>query len=98
MALNGEAIYSTRPWKISGGPTKSSGGSLYGVRRRDSLPAMCGLPSGRRSLCDRAGLAEDRKLTIKALAANSPHYRGEIARIGLLGRSPPSSGRGTRPE
>jgi alpha-L-fucosidase len=87
MALNGEAIYSTRPWKISGeGPTKSSGGSLYGgstprfvasdVRftiRGDALYAIA------------LAWPEDRKLTIKALAANSPHYRGEIARIGLLG-------------
>ena len=27
----------------------------------------------------------DGKLTIKSLASGSPHYRGEIARIGLLG-------------
>jgi alpha-L-fucosidase len=27
----------------------------------------------------------DGKLLIKALASNSPNYRGEIARIGLLG-------------
>ena len=29
MALNGEAIYSTRPWKVFGeGPTQGAGGSL----------------------------------------------------------------------
>src|SRR5215510_5657520 len=30
MALNGEGIYSTRPWKVFGeGPTKAAAGSLY---------------------------------------------------------------------
>jgi alpha-L-fucosidase len=28
---------------------------------------------------------DDRRLAIKSLAADSPHYRGEIARIGLFG-------------
>lgn len=33
----------------------------------------------------RHGMARQRKLGIKSLASDSPHYRGEIARIGLVG-------------
>ena len=86
MALNSEAIYSTRPWKIHGeGPTKG-GGSLYGgpgpqfvagdirfTAKRDSLYAIA------------LAWPEDRKLVIRSLASDSPHYRGAIARVGLLG-------------
>jgi alpha-L-fucosidase len=86
MALNSEAIYSTRPWKIAGeGPTKP-GGSLYGgagprfvagdlrfTTKGDTLYAIA------------LAWPADRKLTIQALAAGSPHYRGEISRIGLVG-------------
>jgi alpha-L-fucosidase len=87
MALNGEAIYSTRPWKIYGeGPTESAGGSLNGgpglqfvagdirfTTKGDALYAIA------------LAWPEDRKLVIKSLASDSPHHRGEIARIGLLG-------------
>jgi alpha-L-fucosidase len=31
---------------------------------------------------------EDGKLVIKSLASHSPHYRGQIARVGLLGSNP----------
>jgi alpha-L-fucosidase len=56
MAINSEAIYLTRPWKIAGeGPTQTSGATPYG------------------------------RLLIKSLATGSPHYGGEIARVGLLG-------------
>src|ERR1039458_10167273 len=83
MALNSEAIYSTRPWKTYGeGPTQGAGGSLYGrlpqfapgdmrfTTRGDSLYAIAlAWPAGG-------------KLLIKSLATGSPHYGGEIARVG----------------
>jgi alpha-L-fucosidase len=86
MAVNSEAIYSTRPWKVAGeGPTKP-GGSLYGgqvprfvaedlrfTTKGDSLYAIA------------LAWPENGKLVIKSLASDSPHYRGEIARIGLVG-------------
>ena len=86
MAANSEAIYSTRPWKIAGeGPTRASG-SLYGgqgprfgaedfrfTTKGDSLYAIA------------LDWPTDGKLTIKSLASGSPHYPGEIARVGLLG-------------
>ena len=89
MALNSEAIYSTRPWKIAGeGPTQGGSSTPYGalpsfapgdVRftvRADALYAIA------------LAWPADGKLTIKSLASGSPHYRGEIARIGLLGSEP----------
>jgi len=87
MALNGEAIYSTRPWKIYGeGPTNGAGSSLYqgsGPRffagdvrftaKEDTLYAIA------------LGWPEDRKLVIKSLGSDSSYCRGEITRIGLIG-------------
>jgi alpha-L-fucosidase len=74
MTLNGEAIYSTRPWKTDGeGPTQGAGGSLHGG------------PARRFVAGDIRFTAKGDALYAIALALNSPHYRGEIARIGLLG-------------
>ena len=59
MALNGEAIYSTRPWKTYGeGPTQGAGGSLYGgPARRFVAGDIRFTTKGRRSIRDSAGLA-----------------------------------------
>jgi alpha-L-fucosidase len=87
MALNREAIYSTRPWKVFGeGPTKAAGGSLYQgpgaqfvggdirfTTKGDSLYAIV------------LAWPQERRLIIKSLASDSPLYRSEIARIELLG-------------
>ncbi len=86
MAVNNEAIYSTRPWKIAGeGPTKT-GGSLYGgpgprfvaedfrfTTKGDSLYAIV------------LAWPENGKLAIRSLASDSPHYHGEVASVGLVG-------------
>jgi alpha-L-fucosidase len=87
MAINGEAIYSSRPWRIHGeGPSDSGAVSLYGgalpqfvsgdmrfTTRGDSLYAIA------------LAWPADGKLVIKSLAGDSPHVRGQIERIGLLG-------------
>jgi alpha-L-fucosidase len=86
MAVNGEAIYATRPWKIFGeGPTMHGGEAAYGalpayvsgdirfVTKGDTLYAIAlAWPAGG-------------KLLIKSLASNSPYYPGQIGRVGLLG-------------
>ena len=89
MALNGEAIYSTRPWKIPGeGPTKGSG-ALYGGSTAKFVAGDFRFTAKGDTLYAIAlAWPEDRRLTIKSLATGSPHYRGEIARIGLLGSEP----------
>ena len=81
MALNSEAIYSTRPWKIYGeGPTKG-GGSLYGGRGPQFVAGDIRFTTKGDSLYAIAlAWPEDRKLVIRSLASDSPHYRGEIAR------------------
>ena len=87
MALNGEAIYSTRPWKTYGeGPTQGSGGSLYGGPARRFVAGDIRFTAKGDTLYAIAlAWPADGKLVIQSLARNSPHYRGEIASIGLLG-------------
>ena len=86
MELNSEAIYSTRPWKIAGeGPTKA-GGSLYGGQGpRFAAGDIRFTTKGDNLYAIALAWPGDGKLLIKSLATDSPHYRGEIAKIGLLG-------------
>jgi alpha-L-fucosidase len=86
MALNSEAIYSTRPWKVPGeGPTKA-GGSLYGGRGFQFQASDIRFTTKGDSLYAIAmAWPENGKLVIRSLASDSPHYRREIAKIGLLG-------------
>jgi len=86
MALNSEAIYSTRLWKIAGeGPTKP-GGSLYSGRgprftaedirfttKADTLYAIA------------MGWPQDRKLVVRRWPPGRRITHGEIARVGLVG-------------
>lgn len=90
LALNGEAIYGTRPWKIYGeGPTEVVEGSFNDTKRTsftaedirfttrgDTLYAtVLGLPEG--------------NLTIRSLGSGSEHYPGEIGNVQLLGANGP---------
>jgi alpha-L-fucosidase len=91
MAINSEAIHYSRPWKIYGeGPSGSGAGvSLYW----GSLPPFVSSDirfTTRGDTLYAIALAwpEDGTLVIKSLASDSPHYRGQIARIGLLGSDP----------
>jgi alpha-L-fucosidase len=86
MALNGEAIYSTRPWKIAGeGPTQSAASRAYAPIPQFAAGDFRFTTKGDALYAIALGWPSDGKLTIKSLATGSPHYRGEIARIGLLG-------------
>lgn len=86
MALNGEAIYSTRPWKIAGeGPTQSGASRAYAAIQQFASGDFRFTTKGDTLYAIALGWPSDGKLTIKSLASGSPHYRGEIARIGLLG-------------
>jgi alpha-L-fucosidase len=87
MVLNSEAIYSTRPWKTHGeGPTQGAGGSLYAGPARPFVAGDIRFTTKGDALYAIAlAWPGDARLVIKSLALNSPHYRGEIARIGLLG-------------
>jgi alpha-L-fucosidase len=86
MALNSEAIYSTRPWKVAGeGPTQAGGTTPYGALPRFAPGDMRFTTKADALYAIALAWPGDGKLTIKSLASNSPNYRGEIAKIGLLG-------------
>jgi alpha-L-fucosidase len=87
MALNGEAIYSTRPWKIYGeGPTNGAGSPLYqGSGPRFVAGDVRFTTKGDALYAIVLAWPQDRKLVIKSLGSDSSDWRGEIARIGLLG-------------
>jgi len=86
MAINSEAIYSTRPWKIAGeGPTQSSGATPYGRLPQFAPGDMRFTTKGDSLYAIALAWPADGKLLIKSLATGSPHYGGEIARVGLLG-------------
>ena len=89
MALNSEAIYSTRPWKVAGeGPTQSTGATPYGATPRFAPGDIRFTTKGDTLYAIALAWPEDKKLVIKSLATESPHYRGEISRVGLVGSEP----------
>jgi len=86
MAINGDAIYSTRPWKIAGeGPTQATGNRPYGALPQFAPGDMRFTTKGDALYVIALAWPTDGKLVVKSLATASPHYGGEIARIGLLG-------------
>ena len=86
MAINSEAIDSSRPWKIAGeGPTQSSGAAPYGRLPQFAPGDMRFTTKGNSLYAIALAWPTDGKLLIKSLAKGSPHYGGEIARVGLLG-------------
>jgi alpha-L-fucosidase len=86
MAVNNEAIYSTRPWKIAGeGPTKTSGSLYGGPSPRFVAEDFRFLTKGDSLYAIALAWPENGKLVIRSLASDSPHYRGEVASVGLVG-------------
>jgi len=87
LAVNGEAIYGTRPWKIFGeGPTKVVGGSFKDTegqpftgqdirftQKGDTLYAIA------------LAWPEKGRLVVKALGSGSPHTRQKVETVRLLG-------------
>jgi alpha-L-fucosidase len=86
MALNSEAIYSTRPWKVAGeGATQNAGTRAYGALPQFVSGDMRFTMKGDTLYAIALAWPTDGKLVIKSLATDSPHYHGEIAKIGLIG-------------
>lgn len=95
MNTNSECIYNTRPWTIYGeGPSVKNDATA-----KDSTVAPRGLgpnytaqdirftTKGKTLYAIAMGWPEDQKIVIKALATNSPYYKGEITSLHLLGSS-----------
>ena len=97
MAVNGDAIYSTRPWKIFGeGPaaheTPEPGrhGGVADMRTKPFVPEdirFTKSKDGRTLYAIFLAWPEDGKVTVKSLAKNSVYWPGEIGSVHLLGAS-----------
>lgn len=93
LALNGEAIYGTRPWRVYGeGPTAVVGGSFADTKRAafgardirfttkgDALYAIV------------LGWPDSGKVTIQSLGAHLTLYPGDVTRVEMLGVKEPLS-------
>lgn len=91
LAVNGEAIYGTRPWKVFGeGPTEIAGGSFNDTKRRlfteqdirfttkgDALYAIL------------LGWPARNEATIQSLGANLRLYASEVGCVEMLGVKEP---------
>jgi alpha-L-fucosidase len=96
MAINSECIYNTRPWVIYGeGPvvkTDATAKETAGNPPRGLGPALNAseirfTTKGDVLYAAVMGWPDGGKTTIKALATNSPNYKGEIGSVQLLGSS-----------
>jgi len=87
LAVNGEAIYGTRPWKISGeGPTKVVGGSFHDTATKPYTSQDIRFTT-RVGLLYAIALAwpQDGKIRIHSLGRDSKVMESEIAAVQLLG-------------
>jgi len=88
LAVNGDAIYGTRPWVIHGeGPTSGLGPSFSPNTPKTPYTAQDIRFTVKGDTLYAIVLAwpADRRVTIKSLAAGSPHMRREIRSVSLLG-------------
>ncbi|MBS1529312.1 MAG: alpha-L-fucosidase, partial [Bacteroidetes bacterium] len=85
LAINGDAIYATRPWKVYGeGPTKSASGSFADQKVPFTWRDVRFTTKGDTLYIIALGLPNN-SLNIKSLSANSGH--GKVASIKMLGSS-----------
>lgn len=86
LAVNGEAIYGTRPWKTFGeGPTEVQEGAFTDTNRSEFTGEDIRFATKDGALYAIALAWPGDTLTIKSLAAGSPLAEGEIASVTLLG-------------
>lgn len=92
MDLNGRAIYATRPWKVYGeGPSTQAAapvraqGFNEGKHAAYTTEDIRFAQKGDRLFAFVLAWPADGKLTIRSLAAGSPHAPGAVERVELLG-------------
>ncbi len=87
LAVNGEAIYGTRPWKIYGeGPTKVAGGAFHDTATGNySSQDIRFTTKGNTLYAIALGWPQSGKLTIKSLAEGSPQGELKVSDVQLLG-------------
>jgi alpha-L-fucosidase len=87
LSVNGEAIYNTRPWKISGeGPTKVVGGSFHDTATKPYTSGDIRFTT-RDGLLYAIALAkpQDGKVRVRSLARGSKVMDSEISAVDLVG-------------
>jgi alpha-L-fucosidase len=90
MAVNGEAIFATRPWKIYGeGPTRPATGQFSEANTKPFTPADIRFTTKPGVLYALAMDWPDGDLTIRSLASGSELARGGVERVELVGASGP---------
>ncbi|MHB8751302.1 MAG: alpha-L-fucosidase C-terminal domain-containing protein, partial [Aggregatilineales bacterium] len=86
LALNGEAIYGTRPWKVFGeGPTQISEGQFTDTNRSAFTGQDIRFTTKGDSLYAIALTWPGNSVTINALGSTAGLWSGEIADVQLLG-------------
>ena len=97
LKVNGEAIYGTRPWETYGeGPSTTEAaekGNFDGVKDVRSKPytaediRFTQSKDGAKIYAIVLSFPTDGKITVKSLADNSPHWKGSIRSVQMLGES-----------
>jgi alpha-L-fucosidase len=87
LAVNGEAIYGTRPWKVYGeGPTEVFEGAFQDTRRTGFTPRDLRFTTKGDVLYAIAlGWPENGEVVIQSLGTNQALYPAAIKQVGLLG-------------
>ena len=91
LAVNGEAIYGTRPWQIYGeGPTKVVGGSFNDTKRQPFTSQDIRFTKRGETLYAIAlAWPETGSITIKSLTTDSGLFPHQVEKVELLGHEEP---------
>ena len=87
FAVNGEAVYDSRPWKVYGeGPTRVDGGSFSDTKRKPYTGQDIRFTTrGRRLYAFILGKPASGKVTVRSLAQSLRLFEGRIGSVELLG-------------
>ncbi|MEO7908446.1 MAG: alpha-L-fucosidase, partial [Roseiflexaceae bacterium] len=90
LAINGVAIYDTRPWKIfGGGPTQVSEGAFTDTKRQSFTSQDIRFTSNGTTLYAIALAWPDQAWAIESLGTASEQAPGRVANVELLGCTAP---------
>jgi len=91
LAVNGEAIYATRPWLTFGeGPTEVFEGGFTDTKRQPFTPQDVRFTTkGDVLYATLLGWPQNREVCIRSLSTTSSLYQRTISRVDLLGSSEP---------
>ncbi len=88
LAVNGEAIYGTRPWKLFGeGPTQVVEGSFNDTKRQPFTGRDIRFTTKGDTLYAIVLAWPGDTLAVQSLASGAPNVEGEVRQVSLLGHS-----------